>query len=177
VRIAILVTGLALVCQEQLALRVQLPALSSAGGDIIALPTTAEGVAQAGFFSQFANLKSTTSIDHDEAALAYIDRFSKVAKAEGERFGIDSGVLMAAAILSQQSTTTPNDSNVFGEALSDTYESAWHSWRAMSLSAVAATDGHHPTSRKGWIIAVSSLYPNAASTAEELHYILKRYTL
>ena len=113
---------------------------------------------------------------HDETALAVIERFGHVAEEEAQRFGLDAGVLLAAAIANTGTELTGN-TNCFGAALTGTHESAWASWRAMSLSVAAATAEHKPLRRSEWVSAVAQLYPDSGAVTERLAFITQRYSL
>lgn len=68
---------------------------------------------------------------------AYIKRFSKVATAEMEKYGIPASVKMAQGILESQAGGHPasaQENNHFGAPLAGrTYNSAWENWRTHSL--------------------------------------------
>ena len=149
-------------------------------------PTAADGkdvvaqTAHASFAGLFASAKTplAEATVSDERALALIERFATVAAAEEERFGLDAGVLLAAAIVASPEATA---TNAFGPALDGPYESAWASWRAMSLSARARLGKRGlnggVANRTQLTAAVASLYPAPDGIAERLRYTLRRYEL
>ena len=76
--------------------------------------------------------------DLDETRIkSYIKRFSKVATAEMEKFGIPASVKMAQGILESWAGEHPasvQTNNHFGLPLSgQSYDSAWENWRSHSL--------------------------------------------
>lgn len=76
--------------------------------------------------------------DLDEAKVkAYIKRFTKVATAEMDKFGIPASIKMAQGILESMAGEHPaavQNNNHFGMPLSgQTYDSAWESWRIHSV--------------------------------------------
>ena len=131
--------------------------------------SAAAPVERAGLFSAPAPAPSAAVDAH---ALMLIERFDHVAAAEADRFGLDAGVLLAAAIAaSSQADAT----NVFGEALQGSFPTAWTSWRAMSLSLLAAADA--PATRAAWVDAAASLYPDRERARTSIAYALDRYAL
>lgn len=83
-------------------------------------------------------LRAPGAVQIDEQrAHAYIKRFSKVAAAEMEKFGMPASVKMAQALLESLAGEHPRArqaNNHFGEPLSGQhYNSAWENWRAHSL--------------------------------------------
>ncbi len=160
--------------QEEISLSIEL------GGETASEVSQPTAIAEASFFSGL--FSSHTRTLEDEAALRCIDRFGHVAEAEQERFGIDAGVLLAAAIVAAgpqhaQGQLSAKEHNAFGAALDGRFASAWESWRAMSLTLVAAAPQAKPSTRAGWITLVAAQYPDAESRQEQLRYVLERYAL
>lgn len=74
---------------------------------------------------------------YDEATVrAYVDRFSRVAQTEEEKFGIPATAKLAIAIYESEAGTTPNareNNNHFGRVTANGfYPNAWANWRAHS---------------------------------------------
>lgn len=113
----------------------------------------------------------------DAAALAYIRRYEHVAAAEHARFGLDAGVVLAAAIVASEAGARTVGQSPFGAALDGTFESPWAAWRAMSVSVMAEAGASPLAQRADWIALVAGMYPNADQVAARLEYTLQRYTL
>ena len=110
----------------------------------------------------------------DDAAVAdLLTRFEPTAAQEAERFGLDAGVLLAAAAAATLDAER-SDSNVFGSALDGPFATAWESWRAMSLSVAAAQPG---TDRDAQTHALASMYPDPATVEAQIRHALQRYDL
>ena len=140
------------------------------GGAAAPVATATPAVARAGFLAA-APTAAEAALD-DRGALALIERFGHVAAAEEERFGLDGGVLLAAAIVASPG---PGDANAFGPALAGDYPSAWASWRAMSLSVLAEVEGEGR--RADWLAAAARLFPDREAARDRLAYALERYSL
>jgi flagellum-specific peptidoglycan hydrolase FlgJ len=73
----------------------------------------------------------------EQKVQAYIKRFSKVAQAEMNKFGIPASIKMAQGILESQAGKSPaaqQSNNHFGTPTSGQYyDSAWENWRAHSV--------------------------------------------
>lgn len=83
-------------------------------------------------------LKQPASPGLDEQrALAYIQRFARVAREERDKFGIPASIKMAQALLESRAGENPeavHNNNHFGPALAGRqFGNAWESWRAHSL--------------------------------------------
>ncbi|MEZ4984155.1 MAG: glucosaminidase domain-containing protein [Saprospiraceae bacterium] len=99
------------------------------------------GFAQAvGFGSGSKSSQSATTKLNEGAIADYMGRFTEVAQAEMQKYGIPASVKMAQAILESeagQSMATKVDNNHFGNPMGNqTYESAWRNWREHSLLIV-----------------------------------------
>jgi len=74
---------------------------------------------------------------NEKRVQAYINRFSKVAATEMEKFGVPASVKMAQALLESRAGEHPDtrqSNNHFGAPMSETiYNSAWENWRAHSI--------------------------------------------
>lgn len=131
------------------------------------------------------NLKT---IDPDELDVQevknYIKRFSKVAIAEMEKFGIPASVKMAQGILESWSGNHPvtqSDNNHFGILLANnTYNSAWENWRSHSM---LLKNEHpylfeHKMSYKGWAKALrKNVYNHDKSYDKKLIRLIERHQL
>lgn len=85
-----------------------------------------------------ASTAAASASDLDEQRVKiYINRFSKVAQAEMQKYGVPASVKMAQAIVESwagQQSATLSTNNHFGAPLSNrTYDSAWENWRAHTL--------------------------------------------
>ncbi len=87
----------------------------------------------------FKGSSTSAAVEELDAAAvkAYVKRFSKVAIAEMQKYGMPASIKMAQAILESKggtSRTVSENNNHFGGPLSNkTYTSAWENWRTHSL--------------------------------------------
>lgn len=129
--------------------------------------------------------KAASVADLDEQGVkTYIKRFSKVAQAEMQKYGVPASVKMAQAIVEswagqQSSTTTSN--NHFGAPLATrNYDNAWESWRAHSLLlrdqyAALFKEG---TSYKKWAKGLKNAnYNSDRKYDQKLIEVIERYQL
>lgn len=154
-----------------------------------ASPDDREAAAEPGQMSlaqpiAFKNQPDVFSMPATRHVEAYIDRFSKVAKAEQEKYGIPASLKMAQAILESQagqSTTARAHYNHFGAPLSNRiFDSAWENWRAHSLLLVRyfpeLSEQKAPTSEWAAAIQQSGLV-NDKNYADRLTGIIRQYGL
>jgi len=133
-------------------------------------------------FSSPAFAKTTLTLMDSKTGIALINRFEATALAEQEKFGVDAGVLLATAIASgvvdspEQVMDKKFATNYFGEALTDTYPTAWSSWRAMSLTILASIQTERPT-RDDFVQAAATHYPDSDQTKERIYEALRFYQL
>ena len=110
------------------------------------------------------SLPAVNDLD-EKKVVAYIKRFSKVAGAEKDKFGIPASIKMAQALLESQAGDHPaarKANNHFGAPLAgQAYNSAWENWRAHSL--LIATE--HPE-----LINLGDNYKKWANALEEMSY-------
>lgn len=94
------------------------------------------GIAQSIAWRQQGESGGLPTVIEDRAP-AYIRRFSKVARAEQDKYGIPASIKMAQAILESQAgllAERSGDNNHFGAPMAkQNYESAWANWRAHSI--------------------------------------------
>jgi len=128
------------------------------------------------FSSESASVESHPKID-DATALSLIERFGSVARSEQKRFGIPANVLLAAAAVSSTDVAARNSNNYFSKALDGTFKTPWESWRAMSLTIVAQSQGSKARTQRDWIAIVANLYPDPSFQARSIEFALERYTL
>ena len=167
-RSAVVASLLVLLAQPELRLTLH---LGSAAAPVAPRAATATpAVARAGLLAA-APAAAEAALD-DRRALALIERFEHVAAAEEERFGLDGGVLLAAAIVASPDAS---NANAFGPALAGDYPNAWASWRAMSLCVLAAVEGEGR--RADWLAAAARLFPDREAAYDRLAYALERYSL
>ncbi len=95
------------------------------------------GVAQTISFREAKPAVARIELPEDAIVKAYIDRFSRVARAEMEKFGIPASVKLGQAILESRAGRSPaarDQNNHFGGPLGGkSFDSAWANWRAHSL--------------------------------------------
>jgi len=104
----------------------------------VALRKSAMGFGQTALSDGERSGSTTTLEELDPAAVkSYIKRFSRVAIAEMQKYGIPASVKMGQAILEGKAGTAPEvetENNHFGGPLSGkSYSSAWENWRSHSL--------------------------------------------
>jgi flagellum-specific peptidoglycan hydrolase FlgJ len=126
---------------------------------------------------------SLNDLDEDRAK-AYIKRFSKVAVAEMEKFGIPASINMAQAIVESWAGSHPavrQNNNHFGAPLSDQlFESAWENWRAHSQLLRNAYPALLQTgnSYKKWARALQKArYNKDRSYDDKLIDVIEKYQL
>lgn len=111
-----------------------------------------------------AKVASIDELD-EQRVQGYIRRFSKVAQAEMQKFGIPASIKMAQAILESRAGEIENarqTNNHFGPPLAnDSYDSAWENWRAHSL----LLRGQYPQ-----LFELGTGYKNWAKSLKELGY-------
>ena len=120
----------------------------------------------------------------EQRAHAYIKRFSKVAAAEMEKFGIPASIKMAQGLLESQAGGHPQArqaNNHFGAPLAGQhYNSAWENWRAHSLllqnEYPGLSDAGH--SYKKWAKALErSGYTDDSRYADKLIELIEKFQL
>ncbi len=99
-------------------------------------PSSAPPVSSSSSASQSVSALPVTHQEESEDAIAYIDRFEKVARAEMKKYGIPASIKMAQGLLESQaglSEACRQYNNHFGRPLAGKeYISAWANWRAHS---------------------------------------------
>lgn len=129
--------------------------------------------------------QAASAADLDEQGVKnYIKRFSKVAQAEMQKYGVPASVKMAQAIVESwagQQTATTSTNNHFGAPLaSRNYENAWENWRAHSLLlrdqyASLLKEG---TSYKKWAKGLKNAnYNSDRKYDQKLIEVIERYQL
>lgn len=120
----------------------------------------------------------------EQKAHTYIRRFSKVAAAEMEKFGIPASVKMAQGLLESQAGEHPQArqaNNHFGFPLAGRqYNSAWENWRAHSLLLSNEYPGLFKAGQnyKQWAKALErSGYTNDGNYAEKLIEAIEKFQL
>ncbi len=102
---------------------------------------------------------------NEQQVKGYIHRFTKVAQAEMQKFGIPASIKMAQGIVESGAGASDNarqTNNHFGVPLSGTsYDSAWENWRAHSL----LLRGQYPQ-----LFELSNSYKKWAKALKELGY-------
>lgn len=117
-----------------------------------------------------------------EAVKTYIKRFSRVAIAEMQKYGIPASIKMSQAILESKAGSVPGagaDNNHFGKPLSGkTYASAWENWRSHSLLLKASFPDafEHGNSYKKWSKALKA-YSNDRNYSDQLLQVIETYQL
>lgn len=173
-RIALVGSMALLIYQEEYSFTIQVNTNNSVESEPAPQPTE---VALASMFSFGSGVMETAIQISDKEALALIDRFEAVAKTEQKKFGVDAGVLLAASILAENSGQLSSANNAFGKALSGPFDTAWESWRAMTLSVLAAKPTTSKLTRESSLQKVASLYPDNQRMKEDLVYTLTRFSL
>jgi len=119
-----------------------------------------------------------------QKAQAYIKRFSKVAAAEMEKFGIPASVKMAQALLESgagEYSQARQANNHFGLSLAgQIYNSAWENWRAHSLLLQNEYPGlfNAGASYKKWAGALEkSGYTNDKQYGDKLVELIEKFQL
>ena len=180
VRAACVATMLILIAQSDVAFSVQFGGDAATSAREADLQTSQPSrTLLAGFFAAGeapARAAGGVALD-DAAALAVIERFEQVARAEEQRFGIPAEVLLAAAAVASGDAAAQSGNNYFSEALDGDFASAWESWRAMSLSVAAEPGAAHASTVDDWVAVTARLYPDAPGVAEAMTYAIARYTL
>jgi len=99
-------------------------------------PSSAPPISSSTPASQSVSALPVTNQENKEDAIAYIDRFEKVALAEMKKYGIPASIKMAQGLLESQaglSKACRQYNNHFGRPLAGKeYISAWANWRAHS---------------------------------------------
>ncbi|MCB0586679.1 MAG: glucosaminidase domain-containing protein [Phaeodactylibacter sp.] len=120
----------------------------------------------------------------EQKALAYIRRFSKVAAAEMDKFGIPASVKMAQGLLESRAGENPEArqaNNHFGEPLAGRhFNSAWENWRAHSLLLRNEYPGlfRNGAGYKQWAEALQrSGYTNDSQYARRLIELIENFQL
>ena len=115
---------------------------------------------------------------------AYIKRFSRVASAEMEKYGIPASIKMAQGILESHAGTLPasaQNNNHFGVPLAGkSYNSAWENWRTHSLLIKDKFSDlfQHGTSYRKWANALASVpYNRDKHYAKKLIDLIEKYQL
>lgn len=120
----------------------------------------------------------------DQRVKIYIKRFSKVAQAEMQKYGIPASVKMAQAIVESwagQQPSTVATNNHFGEPMaSRSYSSAWENWRSHSLFLREQYQSlfEAGTSYQKWARALKKAsYNNDRKYDQKLIEVIERYHL
>ncbi len=121
---------------------------------------------------------------NDDQVQAYIKRFSKVATAEMEKYGIPASVKVAIALLESHAGTNAASQkfhNHFGKPMDGpSYQTAWENWRAHSLmlkDQFPELFYLEPDSRS-WILGLQKLeYSSDPDFANKLFAIIDQYEL
>ncbi|MFM9949310.1 MAG: glucosaminidase domain-containing protein [Saprospiraceae bacterium] len=117
-----------------------------------------------------------------EAVKSYIKRFSRVAIAEMQKYGIPASVKMGQAILESKAGSASgvaSENNHFGAPLSGkNYASAWENWRSHSLLLKTSVPEafEYGKSYKKWSKALK-VYNNDRSYADQLLQVIEAYQL
>ncbi len=117
-----------------------------------------------------------------DAVKAYIKRFSRVAIAEMQKYGIPASVNMGQAILESRAGTSNmvrEENNHFGRPLSGkSYASAWENWRTHSLTLKSSFPEafENGNSYKKWAKALKA-YSQDRNYAEKLLNVIDTYQL
>jgi flagellum-specific peptidoglycan hydrolase FlgJ len=141
------------------------------------------GIAQSIAFRQNEGAKELAPAIAERSE-EYIRRFSKVAKAEHDKYGIPASLKMAQALLESQAgvlTEKQGDNNHFGAPMAgQNYESAWANWRAHSIYIAQ----NHPSlfqngaDVEGWAKGIAELgYSNNKQYTDQLLYLIDRFEL
>lgn len=146
-------------------------------------PGSQMSLAQPIALRQPGNSAEPNQID-EQRAHAYIKRFSKVAAAEMEKFGIPASVKMAQALLESMAGEHPQArqaNNHFGMPLAgQQYNSAWENWRAHSLLLQNEYPGLFKagTDYKKWASALErSGYANDSHYGDKLVNLIEKFQL
>lgn len=140
--------------------------------------------------AQPISLRQTTEAEatplqvDEQKAHGYIRRFSKVAAAEMEKFGIPASVKMAQGLLESLAGEHPQArqaNNHFGFPLAGhQYNSAWENWRAHSLLLSNEYPGLFKAGQnyKQWARALEqSGYTNDSQYAQKLIELIEKFQL
>lgn len=141
------------------------------------------GIAQSIAFRQKSSSSDLKPIIAERSE-DYIRRFSKVAKAEHDKYGIPASLKMAQALLESQAGALAEQqgtNNHFGAPMAGKdYESAWANWRAHSIYIAQ----HHPSLFQygddvaGWAKGMAELgYSSNKKYADQLLYLIDRFDL
>ncbi|MCB9081579.1 MAG: glucosaminidase domain-containing protein [Lewinellaceae bacterium] len=117
-------------------------------------------------------------------ARAFINRFSRVAQAEMDKFHIPASVKMAQGLMESRAGTHPavaEHQNYFGQSMHGRdYASAWENWRAHSLmlSKQLSSLCQKEVSYRDWATALAKQQGSAQRNyAKNLVEIIERYQL
>lgn len=114
---------------------------------------------------------------------AYINRFSKVAATEMEKFGIPASIKMAQALYESRAGEHPETrrlNNHFGAPMSEaSYNSAWENWRAHSIFVAAEyAQESWGYDYKKWARGLENAgYSTAKNYADQLIQLIDDYQL
>ncbi|MEM8527815.1 MAG: glucosaminidase domain-containing protein [Bacteroidota bacterium] len=118
---------------------------------------------------------------------AYIKRFAKVAIMEQQKFGIPASIKMAQGLLESQAgqaSLTQQTNNHFGKIFnSESFGSAWESWRAHSQMIVHENSKYRSLLRygkdyKSWAAGLESLnYSDYANYGKALTQLIEQYEI
>jgi len=118
----------------------------------------------------------------NESVKTYVKRFSRVAIAEMQKYGIPASIKMGQAILESNAgaaSGVASENNHFGAPLSGkNYASAWENWRSHSLLLKTSVPEafEHGKSYKKWAKALK-VYNNDRSYADQLLQVIEAYQL
>ena len=115
------------------------------------------------------------------AVEAYVDRFSRVARTEEEKFAIPAPAKMAMAIVESQAGEGADFHNHFPSATAgQRYDNAWSSWRAHSqlLQRRFPELAHESVNYQQWIDAlVNTGYSQDPAYGQKLTAVIERFGL
>ncbi len=128
--------------------------------------------------------KASSPKTSDDLVREYIQRFSKVALAEQEKFGIPASVKIAQGIIESQAGTDPaasKENNHFGAPLSrKKYQSSWENWRSHSLllSERYPQLFEHGLNYRAWAEGLEwAGYADDQDYAEKIIQVIERFQL
>ncbi len=133
--------------------------------------------------SESTAVASASDLDEQRVKI-YINRFSKVAQAEMQKYGVPASIKMAQAIIESwagQQSATLSTNNHFGVPLSNrTYNSAWENWRTHTLYMrdQYATLLKEGANYKKWAKSLQEAgYSNDRKYDQKLIEIIEKYQL